>query len=90
MAKLNKRILNGLKVNEIYSRKIYEQTWSDFSYFVIVSPGLFVISRRPLPFMSPRVRCLFILCVLPSSIIRFVLASIKHRIICNFALRSLS
>ena len=52
MAKLNKRILNGLKVNEIYSRKIYEQTSSDFSYFVSVSPGLFVISSRPLPFMS--------------------------------------
>ena len=47
MAKLNKRILNGLKVYEIYSRKIYEQTPSDFSY-----SGLFVISSRPLPFMS--------------------------------------
>ena len=54
MAKLNKRILRGLKVNEIYSRKIYEQTSSDFSYFVSVSPGLpvFVISSHPLPFMS--------------------------------------
>ena len=52
MAKLNKRILNGLKENEIYSRKIYEQTLSDFSYFVSVSPGLFVISSRLLPFIS--------------------------------------
>ena len=52
MTKLNKRILNGLKINEIYSRKIYKQISSDFSYFVSVSPGLFVISRRPLPFMS--------------------------------------
>ena len=52
MTKLNKRILNGLKVNEIYSRKMYEQTSSNFSHFVSVSSGLFVISSRPLPFMS--------------------------------------
>ena len=52
MTKLNKRILIGLKVNEIYRRKIYEQTLSDFSYFVSVSPGLFAISSLPLPFMS--------------------------------------
>ena len=52
MAKLNERILIGLKVYEIYSRKMYKKTSSEFSYFVSVSPGLFVISSRPLPFMS--------------------------------------
>ena len=83
MAKLNKRVLNGLKINEIYSLKIYEQTLFDFSYFVSVSPGLFVISSRPLPFMS---LLGYGVSVLPSSIIRVVLASIKHRIIYNFAL----
>ena len=65
----------------VVTYKIYEQTSSDFSHFVSVSSNLFVISSRPLPYMSLYVWCLFILSVLPSSVIRFVLASIKHRIV---------